>query len=350
MRLLTRPEKFGHRQLRQELVGVCEGDCCAALILDLFEFWTVASIQQEKDPWLPGGRERVARWLCGSYSPRAVADRLDKLVHALGFLETREPETGCEREYVLSVEATNKAITEFARVANLPGGVCKSAGGGCADLPPYKEREVLREVEREEKIPLTPLPAARPVQESHERSVTATATGEDPGQDRQSDHVDRLAAEFEAKNARREARTARRSGKFHQNRRYPPQSTPKVQRSEPQATVTPPKASCASPRPKTGFRAKLWKLAEDQGVPPAGNGVPDWMLDSLGAYYLGGPAAFLERAGPIFEQAREQGLTWAAALNALYMAEKNRPGKTKRESAAEAERERTLRVLAGGAW
>lgn len=152
------------------------------------------------------------------------------------------------------------------------------------------------------------------------------------------DHADRLASEFEAKNARREARAARRSGRFPQNPRYPPQSTPKVQRSEPQATVTPPKASCASPRPQTGFRARLWKLAEEQGVTPAGPGVPDWMLDSLGAYYLGGPAAFLERAGPIFEQAREQGLTWAAALNALYLAEKSRSPKGATHSTAEERR------------
>ena len=164
---------------------------------------------------------------------------------------------GCQYDTLLKPDVKGDISARKGDILSTKGDIC--------DTPILSEPSGNRQKEPSEDPP-TPLPASRPVQEStgsdtpirqfgniqnQAESLPEAAGSDSPGQNGEprsaaenrepypadslnSDHLSRLQADFDRKNQSRERRG------MPQNRRYPPQSTPKVQRSVPRATVTPP--------------------------------------------------------------------------------------------------------------
>ena len=104
--------------IKPELVEICEGDHCAAAILDLFTRWTVGKDKRGQSPWIYKKRTEMRDDLLGMFGLNRVAGALIKL-RAWHYLQHRQnPHNGQDK--VLQYRLDQNAVAEALSVLGYP--------------------------------------------------------------------------------------------------------------------------------------------------------------------------------------------------------------------------------------
>lgn len=116
---VPRPPGSRFAVLHEHYVRACGGNACGALLLDVFETWTMTRLRdQEQDGgnlWIYRSMgQLVDEDLCGAFGKDAVSAALDRLIHAGLVKRRRNPHNGWDRkwQYRLDLE-TLAAICGF---------------------------------------------------------------------------------------------------------------------------------------------------------------------------------------------------------------------------------------------
>lgn len=119
MRRSVIPQAEGSRfvKLRPDLVAACEGNVCAALLLDVFDFRAAQDANGfTETPWVRASIPWLSEWLGGGFGERALRTALGELEER-GFIESRtNPERKLDRtkEYRLRPDAVGSCIPAIA--------------------------------------------------------------------------------------------------------------------------------------------------------------------------------------------------------------------------------------------